>query len=275
VAKRHNYDGFNLDLFDPEYTKKVTEPFLKLTKLYFRYSLEGLEHIPEGPVLIVGNHNGGSFPIDPFIFFLTWNQHFHYHRPLRALGHDMLFRLALSGKFLCKTGAVRANPGVAEKILLERQESVAVFPGGSEEAFRKFSRRHQIDFHNRKGFVRLALKTGVPVVPVVFSGGHETCIVLSEGKKLAHLLEIKRFLRLKTFPIVFSMPYGFTSGYFPYIPFPAKMDIRVLKPITFPEYGAKDIENEEVLQKCYDIIYARMQRTLHEMADERRFPILG
>ena len=153
MSAPHQYNGFYLDFYDPGYMKKISEASLKFARTYFRLEVEGFENVPEGPLLAVGNHNGGSFPIDPFLFFFAWGKHFNYQRPIRGLGHDTLFKLKRAGKFMCKIGVVRANMEVGKKLLQDRKETVMVFPGGSEEAFRHYKKRHLVDFIGRKGLL--------------------------------------------------------------------------------------------------------------------------
>jgi 1-acyl-sn-glycerol-3-phosphate acyltransferase len=245
-------------------------------KHYFRFSAHGLENIPtDRPVIVLGNHSGGVLPPDPFLLFHAWYEYFGRERYLFGLAHDSLFIIPPVAKMLCRAGMVRADPSVASRILHENLGSVLVYPGGGDEMFRTFSKRHRIEMMNRKGFIRLALTTGAPLVPAVAVGGHETLFVLSEGRRLARLLRMDKSFRLTRFPISFILPWGITSGYLPYIPLPAKITIEFCPPIFFPEYGPADANNPEVLQRCYDLVFARMQQTLNALADARRFPILG
>lgn len=269
------YDGIDENLYDPEYAKKWGEFFLGWARRYLRYTVGGYEHVPDGPVLVVGNHNGGSFPVDPYLIMFAWNEHFGYGRPLRGFAHDLLFKIRPFARFMCKIGAIKANPATAKRILHQENGCGLVFPGGSEEAFRPFKMRYHVDFENRVGFAKLALKTGVPVIPAAFIGGHETFIVLSQGKELAKRLNTHKYLRVSIFPLAFSLPWGLTSGYIPYFPLPAKVHVQLGEPLTFPEYGPDDANRPEVLQRCADVIYARVQRLLTEQAAARRWPIFG
>ena len=265
------WDGNDLGRFDAAYARRRGEFFLKWARRYLRYTVRGWEHVPDGPVLVVGNHNGGAFP---FRIMFAWNEHFDYNRPLRGFAHDLLFKIPAFARFMCKIGAVRASPGTARRIL-EDGGAGLVFPGGSEEAFRPFRMRYHVDFFGRTGFARLAVRTGATVLPAAFVGGHETCIVLSDGRRLARVLQTHKYLRVSTFPLALSLPWGLSTGYLPYFPLPAKVEVVFGEPLRFPEYTPADAEDPEAMRRCADIVYARVQQLLTSEAAKRRFPILG
>ncbi len=268
------WNGNDHRLFDPEYARRKGEFFLKWARRYLRYTVRGWEHVPDGPVLVVGNHNGGAFPVDPYLIMFAWNEHFAYRRPLRGFAHDLLFRIRPFARFMCKVGAVRANPETARQIL-EEGGSGLVFPGGSEEAFRPFRLRYRVDFFQRTGFARLAVRTGAAVIPAAFAGGHETFVVLSDGRGVARRLGTHRYLRVSTFPLVFSLPWGITSGYLPYFPLPAKVHVQLGAPLVFKEYGPEDARDPVAMRRCADVIFARVQQLLTAQAASRRFPVIG
>ena len=87
-----------------------------------------------------------------------------------------------------------------------------VFPGGDYDVFRPSSRATTIDFDGRKGYVRTALRAGVPIVPVVSIGGQEDQIHLSRGELIAKLFRLEERLRTKYVPVTFGFPFGLTLG---------------------------------------------------------------
>ena len=126
----------------------------------------------------------------------------------------------------------------------------------------------------RKGFLRLALATGVPIVPVVSAGTHEQLIVLTRGDRLAKLLGMHRWARAFVCPIVFALPWGVTSGFVPYLPLPAQTTLAFGHPIAWPELSPGDADDPAVLDRCYAEVEAKMQSLLDELT-ERRVPFLG
>jgi 1-acyl-sn-glycerol-3-phosphate acyltransferase len=137
---------------------------------------------------------------------------------------------------------------------------------------RPITERNKVDLAGRKGFIRLALDAGVPIVPVVAIGGQETSLFLSRGDWLASLLGVDRTLRLKVLPISLALPWGLNVGDFlGHIPLPAKITTEVLPPIDInAEFG-----DEPDLDEVYDHVVRVMQETLDSLAAERRYPIIG
>ena len=124
----------------------------------------------------------------------------------------------------------------------------------------------------RKGFVKLALDAGVPIVPVVSVGGQETAIFLTHGERLARLLRLDKLLRLKTLPVNLSLPWIVNIGDFlGHLPLPAKITVQVMEPIDLRErYGP-----EPDIDRIYEDITVGMQDQLTELAAERRLPVVG
>ena len=120
-------------------------------------------------------------------------------------------------------------PGATEA--LGAGHHVLVWPGGDVDAGKSFRRRHEIDFAGRTGFARLALDTGVPIVPVVTAGAGETLFVLTSGEPLARWLRLDRRLRYKVLPVTISIPWGLSIGLvglLPYLPLPARLQTVVM-----------------------------------------------
>ena len=129
-----------------------------------------------------------------------------------------------------------------------------------------------MDFGGRKGFLRLALEEGVPIVPVVSIGGQETALFLSRGERLAKGLALDKLFRLKVLPISIAPPWGLNVGdMLGHLPLPAKITVEALPPIDLRrEFGA-----EPDLDEVYDHLVRLMQETLDALASERRWPVLG
>ena len=147
-----------------------------------------------------------------------------------------------------------------------------VYPGGDWEVNRPTWEGNRIDFADRKGFIKLALDAGVPIVPIVSVGGQETAIFLSHGDRLARALRLDKLLRLKTLPVNLSLPWIVNIGDFlGHLPLPAKITVQVLEPIDLRERYGPDPD----IGRIYDDVTAQMQDQLDELAAERRLPIVG
>ena len=131
-----------------------------------------------------------------------------------------------------------------------------------------------IVFNERKGFIRLALKAGVPVVPVVGHGGHETTFVLTRGERLAKLLSAQR-VRMDGAPIMFQVPWGVSLPALPGVPLPARITVQVCEPLDWTRFGPEAVDDPEVLDRCYEEITSVMQATLDALALENPRPLLS
>src|SRR5947209_6406418 len=194
VRGRGSSDPF--ELRDPHYIER-TLPALRLTaRVYHRAEVRGLENIPaEGPCLLVGNHSGGTLIVDTFVFAQAFYDHFGPERVFHQLAHDLVFKAVGLRTLVQRYGTVPASPdNMAEA--LKRDAALLVYPGGDHETYRPTWESDKIDFNHRTGFVRLALKHGVPVVPVVAIGGQETGLFLGQGRRIARTLRLNRLLRL-------------------------------------------------------------------------------
>ena len=131
----------------------------------FRADVRGLENIPpRGPVLLVGNHSGGTLIADTFIFAQAFYDHFGPEREFFQLAHDLVFKVPGIRAMLTPYGTVPACPENMRRALA-RGAALLVYPGGDHETYRASWRSAEIDFAHRTGFVRLALKHGVPNRP--------------------------------------------------------------------------------------------------------------
>ncbi|MGZ3476464.1 MAG: lysophospholipid acyltransferase family protein, partial [Polyangiales bacterium] len=227
--------------------------------------VSGLEHVPDGRALIVGNHNGGVMSPDMFALMVTWWRTFGVDAPTYGLMHDLPFLVPVIGDWMARLGAVPADPSNAKR-LLERDAKVLVYPGGDLDAFRPWSQRHRIVFGARRGFVRTALATGAPIVPVVAVGAHEGCVVVSDGRALAQALGLKR-MRVEVLPITLGLPWLFFVGPAPYLPVPLRMKIRVLPAIRF-SVGPEAATDDAVVDACREEVIACMQTALDDLARE-------
>jgi 1-acyl-sn-glycerol-3-phosphate acyltransferase len=260
----------DLDERDPDYIRESLPRLWLLASLYFRGEVRGLGNVPEeGPVLLIGNHSGGNLTPDTIVFTLAFSTYFGVERPFHQLAHNLV--LSLPGlSYLRKYGTVAASPENA-RTALQSGAAVLVYPGGDYEVHRPSWERHRIDFAGRRGFVRLAIEEGVPIVPVVAVGGQETALFLGRGERLARLLGLDRALRLKVLPVSLSLPWGINVGdFFGHLPLPAKITVEALPPIHPREFGP-DPQVDEV----YDHVLRVMQDTMDALAAERRWPVLG
>ena len=259
---------------DPEFVALLMDFFGGFGKLWFRPKLEGVANVPaEGPALLVGNHNGGLVPVDSFFTGLALYEHFQGRRAMYALVHDFIFHDPVLRKYALKLGLLRATDASARQVFAQGH-TLLVYPGSDLDTFRPFRDRGKVILGGRKGFLSLALRFGVPIVPVVSAGTQEQYIVLTRGDGIARLLGMHAWARTPTFPIVLSVPWGLTSGFVPYLPLPVQTTVRFGEPIRWPELRPADAQRPEVLERCYREVESRMQAMLDALTAGRRF-LLG
>jgi 1-acyl-sn-glycerol-3-phosphate acyltransferase len=256
---------------DPGLIEVLLDLLRPLAHSYFRLRVEGIEHVPaEGPVLLVGNHSGGLVPMEGLFTVLAIDDHLGPRRAVYTLAHDFLFDDPILRRYASRLGILRAGHESARHAF-GAGAAVLVYPGSDLDNFRRFRDRHRIVLGERKGFVRLALRERVPIVPVVSVGTHEQLFVLVRGERLARLLRAHFWARTEVFPIVAALPWGITSGFVPYWPLPAQTTVSFLPPIAWPEIPSEAADDAETIEDCYREVEAAMQTELDRLARGRRW----
>ncbi len=237
-----------------------------LTK-YFRAEVRHLDRIPTGPALYVANHSGGIMTLDSFVFGgALYRERGPEYMPY-GLGHDII-DWPLFNQLVVPIGAVRASHENANR-LFAAGKKVLVYPGGDYDDMRPWRDRYRVVFGGRTGYIRLALRNGVPIVPIVCAGSHNTLIIIDDLRWLARGLRLNKLFRTEVWPLVLSIPWGLTLGVVPfYIPFPAKFLIEAGAPIVFDRTGPEAAADNDYVRHCADIVEADMQSTITRLAAE-------
>lgn len=256
---------------DPAFLSRQLPAFTRYVN-YFSPEVRGQEHLPaSGPVLVVGNHSGLFYMPDAWIVGLELVRRRGLGQPAYALGYDLLFNLPVVGSFLRRIGAIPAD-GQAAQLALAMGAAVVVYPGGDREASRPWTQRDKVDMGGHFGFVRLALRTGVPVVPVVTHGSHDSIVIVTRGERMAKLLGLHR-LRIKVFPI-FLTPFGLSTALTPPLPMPSAITMEFLAPIDWSNYGPEAADDDSVVTACYQEITSVMQAALDRLHTQEPHPVL-
>ena len=270
VHLRRTLDGNDLDAWDPNYIRRVLPIWRTVMGTYFRGEVRGLDNIPDtGPALLVGNHSGGTMIADTFVFSTAFYTRFGPDRRFHQLAHDIAARVPATG--ISRWGTVAASHENARKAF-EMGAPVLVYPGGDYETFRPTWHSDLIEFGGRKGFIKLALQQGVPIVPVVAIGGQETALFLTRGERAAKLTRWAKATRIKVLPMALAPPFGVSVlDLPPRLPLPSKIIVEVLPPVDLVERFGENPEHEEV----YNELTGEMQDALSELQDERTLPVVG
>lgn len=220
----HNANN-ETDLFGRDLTAmKVVQPLFDfLYDEYWQVESKGARNIPaRGPALIVANHSG-SLPYDASMIHMAIYRNHPKQRRARFLLEDLVNYLPFVGIFMNRMGGVRACPENAER-LLNNDEPVIVFPEGVKGLGKLYEQRYQLARFGRGGVVRLAIRSGSPIIPCAVIGAEEIHPLVWKAKPLAKLFGVPYLPITPTFPLL--GPAGL-------IPLPSKWFILFGKPITY------------------------------------------
>jgi 1-acyl-sn-glycerol-3-phosphate acyltransferase len=257
---------------DPDFIRKMLPAIARYTS-YFTPEVRGLGRLPaEGPALVVGNHSGFVYMPEAWVCGQAVLSRRGIGPPAHVLAYDLLFAVPGVRSFLRQLGAIPGNAGAAESAL-SRGACVLVYPGGDLEACRPRTQRNKIDFAGRTGFVRLALRSGVPVIPVVAHGAHHAVTVLARGDRLARAIGLDR-VRVKVLPLLAGPPFGVNSALTPPLPMPAHLTLEFLPALDWTAYGPGAAGDRELVSACYSQITGQMQAALDRLSAEQPHPLL-
>jgi len=227
---------------------------------WFRAEWEGLRKIPvDGPALLVSNH-AGAIPSDAPVIMHGIEK--ELGRPVYGMADSFFRTIPVVGTLWSRFGGVPARQDNGYRLLHEQRRLVLVFPEGTKGPSKSYTDRYQLRRFGRGGFVEIAMRAGVPVVPIAVIGAEETMPVLTRLPALA------RVLGLPYFPVTANMlllgPLGAV------LPFPSKFRLRVLDPVTFDAPGGQDRYPRSRLMEESERIRVRLQTTIYDMLRERR-----
>jgi 1-acyl-sn-glycerol-3-phosphate acyltransferase len=236
-------------LYDPVY------------RYWLRAKWEGLEHVPlKGGALLVGNH-GGAIPSDaPVVMHGIETE---LHRPVYGLAENLFRQLPVIGTLWSRAGGVPAHPDNAYRLLHDDGQLVLVFPEGTKATGKLARDRYQLRRFGRGGFVEIAMRAGVPIVPMAIIGNDEAMPILWKSARLAKLFG------LPYFPITANQfVYGPVLGYL--LPLPSKFRIRVLPPITFDVEPGLARYNRGMVMEEAERIRSLIQAEVDDLLRHRR-----
>ena len=225
-------DPFGLD---PQWAKYALATVAFLHRRYFRCDVYGIENVPEGRVLLIANHSG-QIPMDGALIGASMFLDADPPRIVRAMVERWAVTLPFVSLLFSRVGQVVGVPENAHR-LLEQGEALLVFPEGSRGISKTFDQRYQLtDFG--LGFMRLAIQTNTPVIPIAVIGGEEQYISVANVDALAKLF------RMPAFPI---MPQLVLPG--GQLPLPTKYRIYFGEPMHFS--GDPDDDDAVIEEKVW------------------------
>lgn len=240
---------------------------------WFRMEIEGWERVPDPPTLLVGIHSGAPFVWDAWTVGIQWWRRFGTERPLHGTAHDALMAAPVIGAYFRRMGVLPAAPDSMAAALAEGHD-VALWPGGEVDSLRHWAQRDEAVLAGRKGFLRLAIRSGVPIVPIATVGGPDGMPVIATGRRLARTLKLDKVARLKRFPIALSAPWGVSPAFLPEIPLPTKIRTAFQDPIEL-DRDPERAGDEDYLDAKYEEVRDSIQRGMDALARRRTFPVFG
>jgi 1-acyl-sn-glycerol-3-phosphate acyltransferase len=264
---------WNLEGFDPGFIEHQKYLWNPLVDIWFRMEVEGWDRLPDPPALLVGIHSGAPFVWDAWTVGFQWWRHFGPERPLHGTAHDALMALPLVGGYFRRMGVLPAAPDSITAALAAGRD-VALWPGGERDSLRPWTQRDRAVLAGRTGFIRLAIRSAVPIVPISTVGGPDSMPVLARGRRLAQALQLQRVARLKMFPIALQAPWGISPALLPEMPLPTKIRMSFGDPIHLDTDPAR-AEDDDYVTERYDEVQDSIQRGMDALARRRRFPLFG
>jgi len=260
VRRQHRAGSYAIDEFgfDREFTNTFVPLFRLLYRRYWRVDTTGLEHVPRGGgALLVSNHSG-VLPFDGSMIEVAVID--EIDRYPRALIASFFGTLPMLSWFLRRTGQTLGHSDDALR-LLRGGELVLVFPEGVRGTGKLYSERYRLRRFGRGGFVEMALRAGVPIIPISVVGSEEIYPMLADIQPLARLFGFPYFPVTPTWP--WLGPLGL-------VPLPTKWRIRFHSPVHTEEHGALAAEDPSLVMRISDEVRDTIQAGLVSELMERR-----
>ena len=261
--RRRMTGDYEIDLygFDRELTEQVLLPLARpLYQRYWRVRAVGLEHVPaDSGALIVANH-AGTVPFDAIMTKVALLDEHPAHRHLRELAADLALRVPIVGPLARKTGNTLAHEDDAKR-LLTAGELVGVWPEGFKGIGKLYRDRYKLQRFGRGGFVSVALRSQVPIIPVAIIGSEEIYPMLANVQFLARLFGFPYFPITAQFPLL--GPLGM-------IPLPSKWVIDFGEPIDTTQYGPEAADDPMLVFELTDRVRDTIQQMIYRNLMGRR-----
>ena len=251
--------------YDPVYEERFRPFFNFLYSTYFRVATEGIENVPDtGRCLLVANHSG-TLPYDGVMLKTAMKREHPKPRDVRWLAEDFIFHFPFLGSFTNRIGAVRACQENAER-LLSQDALVAVFPEGVKGIGKLFKERYRLQRFGRGGFIKLALRTSTPIVPVAIIGAEETNPMIFRIEAFSRALGVPYIPVTPTFPAL--GPLGLA-------PAPTKWKIVFGEKISLSEHGPEAADDDILVTQLAERVRACVQSMVDRAVGARRSVFFG
>src|SRR5262245_51281892 len=256
-ARRSDVDAWGRSEHLRAMTRRLYDP---LYKHWFRVEWEHFDRLPlTGGALLVANHAGAIPPDAPAIMHGIETE---LGRRVYGLAENLFRSVPVAGTLWARSGGVAAHPDNAYRLLHDEEQIVLVFPEGTKGTGKRFTERYQLHRFGRGGFVEIAMRAGVPVIPIAVVGAEEAMPIVYKSSLLAKVIGVPYA------PITANMllmgPLGLV-GYFP-----AKFRLRVLPPVHFDVASGQERYSRSRVMDESERIRVAVQEALYDMLRTRR-----
>jgi Acyltransferase len=249
----------------PLAAKNAWHAYWNAMRLYHRFEVRGLENVERsGPALIVGYHGRGVAHDMIMLASLLYERS---GAEVRAIIHQKVVEMPVLGWVPQGLGYVPGDgPELAD--VFTRGESLMITPAGPIEGCRSFRERYQVNWGNRLGYLKLALKYHLPIIPTAGTGVDDTYIGLNNGYQWGKRFDTSPLAKKIGWPGGFPIWFAFgATGPWPMtLPFPVKIVCHVGKPIDLEADGPVDPSDRKALEK----LHVRVMNTVQNLLDEGR-----
>ena len=233
---------FGIDPFgyEPRFAAQMLLPLALTYRHWLRVETTGIERVPEGRVLLIANHGGNTFAWDGAMLTMSMLLDADPPRVVRGMAEFYLPTLPFFGTMMHRMGSVVGTPSNCAQ-LLDRGEAIMVFPEGERGFVKPYTQRYQLQRFGL-GFLRLALETDTPIVPVGIVGSEEQSPGLARSRFLG------RLVGAPVAPITLTFPW---LGLASFLPLPVKFRLHFGEPLRF-DGDAND--EDAVIEKKVDVV---------------------
>jgi 1-acyl-sn-glycerol-3-phosphate acyltransferase len=249
---QYGYDPFGMD---PEYGRRLALVLALVYRYWFRVEAKGIENVPQGRVLLIANHAGNTFAWDGTLLGAALLLEGEPPRIARGMAEYFLPTIPFFNVAMQRLGSVVGTPGNCAQ-LLENEEAIMVFPEGQRGFVKTWRQRYQLQTFGL-GFMRLALETDTPIVPIGIVGGEE------QSPGLANIRPLGKLVGSPAFPITLTFPLLGPAGF---IPLPVKFRLHFGEPLRFE---GDPTEEDALVEKKVEVVKDAIRELVRQGRAER------
>jgi 1-acyl-sn-glycerol-3-phosphate acyltransferase len=249
----YGYDPFGMD---PELARVSMLPMALVHRHYLRVETRGIERVPEGRVLLIANHAGNTFAWDGAMLAASMFLEAEPPRIVRGMGEYFLSTIPFFNVMMQRMGSVVGTPHNCVQ-LLEREEAIMAFPEGAGGFVKTWGQRYRLQRFGL-GFMRLALETRTPIVPIGIVGSEE------QSPALLNIESLGRLIGAPAFPITATFPLLGLAGF---LPLPVKFRLHFGRPL---EFEGDPSEDDAAVEKKVEVVKDAIRRLIEDGLAERQ-----